>query len=375
MSTNTNTSTNHPNPTSPPPTTTPTTMKAILISAPGPPSTLQIHPAIPLPHPSPGSVRIRIRAFGVNHAEMHMRRGEWAESVPISGIECVGTVDACPGGELELGVAVAAVMGGMGRTRSGSYAEYTVVGVGNVVLLGEGGEGGGGGGEGGGDGGLGKPPLLSWAELAALPESYCTAWTCLFRNLALQRGQRLLIRGATSAFGRAAVNLAVEAGAVVTGTTRSEARFAELRALGVAEVVLEGPGLPERLGESGKAWEKFDRVLELVGNSTVVESLTLVKRDGRVCLAGWLGGLDPIKDFNPLLQMASGVHLNFFGSFVFGTPEFPLSGVPLNSIVQAVADGRFDAKPFKVFRFDEIQEAHRYMEDGRAGGKMVVVVD
>ncbi|KAH6853822.1 hypothetical protein B0I37DRAFT_360399, partial [Chaetomium sp. MPI-CAGE-AT-0009] len=318
----------------------------------GPPSTLQIHTDIPLPLPGPGTVRIRVRAFGVNHAEMHMRRGEWAESVPISGIECVGTVDACPGGEFPLGVPVAAVMGGMGRTVPGSYAQFTVVRVGNVVVLGAGAE---------------LP--LSWAELAALPESYCTAWTCLFRNLALQRGQRLLIRGATSAFGRAAVNLAVEAGAVVTGTTRSEARFAELRALGVADVVLEGPGLPERLRE------KFDRVLELVGNSTVVESLRLVKRDGRVCLAGWLGGLDPIKDFNPLLQMASGVHLNFFGSFVFGTPEFPLSDVPLNSIVRAVADGKFDAKPFKVFRFDEIQEAHRYMEDGRARGKMVVVVD
>jgi NADPH:quinone reductase-like Zn-dependent oxidoreductase len=274
----------------------------------------------------------------------------------------VGTVDACPDGEFGVGEPVAAVMGGMGRTVLGSYAEYTVVRVGNVVKLG------------GGDDGL-EPPL-PWAELAALPESYCTAWTCLFRNLALQRGQRLLIRGATSAFGRAAVNLAVEAGAVVTGTTRSENKFDELKALGVVDGVLEGPGLPERLRESGRFGEKFDRVLELVGNSTVVESLTLVKRDGRVCLAGWLGGLDPIKDFNPLLQMASGVHLNFFGSFVFGgTPEFPLSDVPLNSIVRAVADGKFDAKPFKVFRFDEIQEAHQYMEDGRARGKMVVVVD
>ncbi|KAH6650678.1 chaperonin 10-like protein [Chaetomium tenue] len=298
MSTNNH---HHTEPTNPPPT-----MKAILITRPGPPSTLQIHTTIPLPQPTPGTVRIRIRAFGVNHAEMHMRRGEWAESVPISGIECVGTVDACPGGEFVVGEPVAAVMGGMGRTVPGSYAQYTV---------------------------------------------------------------RLLIRGATSAFGRAAVNLAVEAGAVVTGTTRSEAKFAELRALGVADVLLEGPGLPERVKE------KFDRVLELVGNSTVVESLTLVKRDGRVCLAGWLGGLDPIKDFNPLLQMVSGVHLNFFGSFVFGNPEFPLSDVPLNSIVRAVADGKFDAKPFKVFRFDEIQEAHQYMEDGRAAGKMVVVVD
>jgi NADPH:quinone reductase-like Zn-dependent oxidoreductase len=305
---------------------------------------------------------------------MHMRRGEWAESVPISGIECVGTVDARHSSDtnnkqLALGTPVAALMGGLGRTVPGSYAQYTVARVENVVPLMEVGE------EDPYQEGRSSPPPppLPWAELAALPESYCTAWTCLFRNLALRRGQRLLIRGASSAFGRAALNLAVEAGALVTATTRSDAKFAGLRALGAVDAVREGPGLPERL--LGAGGQKFDAVLELVGNSTVVESLTLVRRDGRLCLAGWLGGLGPIKDFNPLLQMASGVHFSFFGSFVFGEPEFPLSDVPLRTIVRSVAEGKYDAKPFKVFKFGEIQEAHQYMEDGRARGKMVVVVD
>ena len=85
--------------------------------------------------------------------------------------------------------------------------------------------------------------------------------------------------------------------------------------------------------------------------------------------------MEPIKEFNPLLEIASGVHFNFFRSFVLGTPEFPLSDVPLRKIVRAMADGKFDAKPFKVFRFEEIQETHRYMEEGLAKGKMVVVVD
>ena len=58
----------------------------------------------------------------------------------------------------------------------------------------------------------------------------------------------------------------------------------------------------------------------------------MLRRGGRACLAGWLGGLAPIADFNPLLQMASGVYLTFFGSFVFGTPGFPLSDVPLQEI-------------------------------------------
>jgi NADPH:quinone reductase-like Zn-dependent oxidoreductase len=101
----------------------------------------------------------------------------------------------------------------------------------------------------------------------------------------------------------------------------------------------------------------------------------MLRRGGRSCLAGWLGGLDPIPDFNPLLQMASGVYLTFFGSFVFGTPGFPLSDVPLQQIAEDAAAGRLDVKPARVFRFDEIREAHRAMEANEARGKVVVVHD
>ncbi|CVL06890.1 related to NADPH quinone oxidoreductase homolog PIG3 [Fusarium mangiferae] len=254
------------------------TMRAILISEFGQVENLVIKD-VPKPSVSaPGTALIRIKAFGINHAEMHMRRGEWAESVPISGIECVGIIEECPGGEFTTGTPVATLMGGLGRTIPGSYAEYTVANTNNIVALGESGE---------------RLPL-SWADVAALPESYATAWTCLFRNLGLQRGQRVLIRGATSSFGRAAINLAVDAGAIVTATSRNEAKFAMLRDLGVTETFLETPNLSKHLHASGE-FKKFDSVLDLVGNSTIVDSLQLVRRGGRVCLAGWLGGLDPIK--------------------------------------------------------------------------------
>jgi NADPH:quinone reductase-like Zn-dependent oxidoreductase len=121
--------------------------------------------------------------------------------------------------------------------------------------------------------------------------------------------------------------------------------------------------------------EQIDAVLDLVGNSTILGSLAMLRRGGRACLAGWLGGLDPIVDFNPLLQMASGVYLTFFGSFVFGRPGFPLSDVPLHAIAEQVAAGRLKAKPSRVFGFEEIREAHRVMEAGEAKGKMVVVRD
>ena len=144
-----------------------------------------------------------------------------------------------------------------------------------------------------------------------------------------------------------------------------------LEKLGVERVELEGPDLSKRIAEA----KKLDAVLDLVGNSTILDSLAMLRRGGRACLAGWLGGLAPIADFNPLLQMASGVYLTFFGSFVFGTPGFPLSDVPLQKIAEDVAAGRLEAKPSRVFRFEEIREAHRVMEANEAGGKMVVVHD
>lgn len=305
---------------------------------------------IPEPEPKAGHVVIEIKAFGINHAEMHMRRGEWAEAAPVSGIECVGLVKACPGGEFPVGAKVAALMGGLGRTINGSYAEYTRAPVGNVALI---------------------ESDLSWAELAAIPESYATAWTCLFRNLEVQAEQTLVIRGATSSFGQAALNMAVNAGANVIATTRNRDRFSMLENLGAKRVEIESRDLGARIAER----QQIDAVLDLVGNSTILDSLSMLRRGGRACLAGWLGGLDPIADFNPLLQMASGVYLTFFGSFVFGTPGFPLSDVPLQSIADDVKKGRFKAKPSRVFKFEDIREAHRVMEANEANGKMVVVHD
>jgi NADPH2:quinone reductase len=304
---------------------------------------------LPEPEPLPGYVVIQVKAFGINHAEMHMRRGEWAEAAEVSGIECVGVVKSCPGGEFPVGSKVAALMGGLGRVINGSYAEFTRALVSSVTPI---------------------ESDLSWEELAAIPESYATAWTCLFRNLEVTKGQTLVLRGATSAFGLAALNMAAEAGVKVIATTRSRKRANKLEALGAYRVELESQELSTTIAEM----KQIDAVLDLVGNSTILDSLRMLRRGGRACLAGWLGGLAPIPDFNPLLQMPSGVYLTFFASFVFGTPGFPMSDVPLQEIAKKIGEGRYTAKPSRVFRFEEIREAHRVMEANEANGKMVVLV-
>ena len=238
-------------------------------------------------------------------------------------------------------------MGGLGRTINGSYAEYTCPPTTNVVPI--------------------KTDLW-WEDFAVIPESYATAWTCLLRNLEIAKGQTLVIRGVTSASGRAALNIAADVGAHIIATTRKQARFETLKELGAHRVEIEGPDLPGRIPES----KRIDAVLDLVGNTTFMDSLAMLRRGGRMCLAGWLGGLDPVNNFNPLLQMPSGVYFTFFGSFVFGTPDFPVSDVPLQAIVDKAAAGVYKAKPARVFQFDDIREAREAMESNQANGKMVV---
>ena len=101
-------------------------MRAIVIKQYGDPDVLSIEER-PDPKPQTGHVLIEVKAFGVNHAESHMREGKWPEATEISGIECVGLVKADADGRFIPGQGVVAFMGGMGRSINGSYAELTNV--------------------------------------------------------------------------------------------------------------------------------------------------------------------------------------------------------------------------------------------------------
>ncbi|KAI1109228.1 GroES-like protein [Nemania sp. NC0429] len=341
-------------------------MRAVVISSFGGPEVLS-HQLVPKPVPGADEVLIRVRAFGVNHAEMHMRKGEWDEWNPVTGLECVGTIESYPSPSshasaerLPIGGRVAAVMGGLGRTRPGGYGEYVAVAASNVISLDH-------------PSSSKSRSRLSWEDLAALPEVYCTAWSCLFTVLELKKGERLLIRGATSTLGQAALHLAVDAGAVVTATTRRAERFAQLRDMGAAEAVREEAGLLRGSGDdTAQKQGLFDKTLNLIGNSVLLESVALTRAGGRMLQAGWLGGLAPVADFNPMVQMASGVHFSLFHSKVLGTPAFPLSEVPLRDIVRKIEEGRWDARPARIFEYRDIVDAHRALDSHDVGGKIVV---
>ena len=323
-------------------------MQAMVINQYGGPEQLVLTELL-TPVPEKGEVLIKVRAFGINRAEIYMRKGLFGEVTPVSGIECVGQVEYDPTGTLPHGQTVATITGGMGRTRNGSYAEYTCVPLQNVFPL---------------------ETNLDWATLATIPESYATAWSCLFANLRITTGQVLFVRGGTSALGQAAINIATREGVTVFTSTRSESKVALLTELGVTRVLLENGKLSEAIRDFSP--DGIDCVLDLIGNSTLLDSLRMTRKGGRVCVAGFLAGSEPVA-FNWLANMPFGVDFNAFASLLFGTKDFPHSDIPMQKIVERVADGTYKSRPVTVFPFERIPDAHRLMESNSANGKIVVV--
>jgi len=242
-------------------------MKAIVINQYGGTDQL-ILKEIPMPDPQEGDVLISIKAFGINRAETYMRQGVWGDVAQVSGIECVGLVENDPSGKYEKGQYVAAIMGGMGRIRNGSYAEFTSVPSGNIFPI---------------------ETSLCWTDFAAIPESYATAWACLHENMRIKEGDTVFIRGGTSALGQAAINIASNISNVsVISSTRLSDNIALLTDIGCIDVFIEKENLSEQLRE--KYPQGVNSVMDIVGNSTLRDSMKMVCKGGYVCNAGFLGG-------------------------------------------------------------------------------------
>jgi len=316
--------------------------RAVVLYEPGGPEALTLVER-PIPEPEPGWSLVRVRAFGLNRSELMTRKGlsPGVELPRVLGIEAVGEVAASPGGAFAPGTAVASCMGGMGRSFDGGYADHALIPDAQLRAV---------------------TPRLPWYRLGAIPEMFQTAWGSLTVGLALAAGQRLLIRGGTASVGLAALLLAKRAGAKVTATTRDPAKADYLKVLG-ADAVLVDDG---KLAEGGP---RFDAALELVGTTTLKDTMNCVRR-GPVCVAGMAGGGWSVADFAPLPDIPNGVWLTgYYGN----QPEF--QAMPLQEIVDAVADGTL-ALPLKaVYRLEEIVAAHADLEAGRTPGKIVVVTD
>jgi NADPH:quinone reductase-like Zn-dependent oxidoreductase len=324
-------------------------MRAAVLSAPGPVENFSIHD-LPLPPEREGWVRIRVEAFGINRSELHTRLG-LAQGVTfprVPGIECAGVVDAAPASSgLRAGQKVVAMMGGMGRTFDGGYAEYTSVPVSQVIPI---------------------ATELPWEVLGALPEMLQTAYGSLIKGLALSAGQTLLVRGGTSSVGMAAIALAKHMGATVYATTRRPERLAELARQGADTPLLETGNLAEAL--RALAPQGVDAALELVGTPTLRDTLRCVRVHGTVCFTGMLSNEWTVKDFYPIDYIPSGVRLTSYGGNAVDLPR-----AVLQQQLDAIAAGTLKPSIHRVYDgLEEVRSAHRDMENNQAIGKLVVRV-
>lgn len=318
-------------------------MKAVVIKEAGGPEKL-VYQDVPTPKVKPGWSLVKVMGFGINHSEIFTRKGlsPTVKFPRILGIECVGVIaDTSDAQRLPRGQKVISIMGEMGRDFDGSYAEYTLLPNEQIYPV---------------------QTDLDWATLAALPETYYTAFGSLL-NLKIEAADKVLVRGGSSGVGIAFAKLlrAKFPDIYLAGTSRSAAKKAQLVKAGYSDLVLDQDGKLQTPA-------KFDKIFELIGPKTVKDSFKHLIEGGIVCSTGELGNQWYLEDFDPIMDIAPNSYLT---SFYSGNVDEK----KINRMLDYVVKYKVDARPERVFDLAHVADAHRYLEGQNSFGKVVVVED
>ena len=317
-------------------------MKAVVVSSPGGPEVLEVVER-QKPILKAGWTFVKIQGFGINHSEIFTRQGlSTSVQFPrVLGIECVGLVEETTRPDLKFGQQIISIMGEMGRAFDGGYAEYTLLPNEQIYPI---------------------KTELDLESLIALPETYYTAFGS-FLNLKIEEKDCVLVRGATSGVGIAFARLLKGKFPEIhlVGTSRNLAKEDQLKAVGFDQVILEKDGVLQ-------SEESFTKILDLVGPRHIKDSIHHLSEGGIICSCGQLGGQWTLADFDPIVELSKNVYLTTFYS---GN----VSNEKLQELIDFVELYQVDVRPEKVYRLEEIQEAHTYLESSQSFGKVIVKIE
>jgi putative PIG3 family NAD(P)H quinone oxidoreductase len=329
-------------------------MKAVTIAAAGGPEVLQISEVQTPPLPTADRVRVRVRGAGLNRADVYQRRGYYPappgypQNIP--GLEFAGEVEAV-GDEVRLWKIGQRVFG---ITAGGAQAEYVVVPENHLAEI---------------------PEKLDWPEAAAVPEVFITAHDALFTRANLRSGESLLVHAAGSGVGTAAIQLASVAGATSFGTSRTAAKLERAKDFGLSSAVAVA-GDPQTMVAPVMEWTRgrgVNVIIDLVGAAYLEANLNALGSHGRLVLVGTTAGAKATFD----ISLAMGKRLTIVGTMLRGRSlEEKATATRLfaEQVVPLLAAGTVRPVIDRIYKMEEIRDAHLRMEGNESFGKIVLVM-
>ncbi|HEX6124759.1 MAG TPA: NAD(P)H-quinone oxidoreductase [Pyrinomonadaceae bacterium] len=324
-------------------------MKVVYVKEFGGPENLEIRDVADPPEPTGTEVLVRVRAAGLNRADLLQRRGHYPPptgySPNIPGLEFAGEVVgvADGSGDFTSGQRV------FGITAGESQAEFLKIDHRHLALI---------------------PDDLSFAEAAAIPEAFITAYDAVFTQGKLKNDETLLIHAVGSGVGLAALQLAKANGNSVIGTSRTKDKLERCKDFGLNEGIVVGS--PVKFAD--QIADTIDVVLDLVGGAYFEENLEALASKGRLMLVGLTSGRKAEIDLGIVLSK----RLTLIGTVLrvrsteekaAATREFAENVVPL------LASGKVHPNVDRVFDFHDVRAAHEYLESNESFGKVVLRFD
>jgi NADPH2:quinone reductase len=329
-------------------------MRAVCIVSHGGIEGLEVRETERPPATTADRVLVKVRAAALNRADILQRKGYYPAPVGVAqdipGLEFAGEIT-------EIGSEVRTLKIGQrvfGITAGGAQAEYVLVPESHAVEI---------------------PSNLDWVEAAAVPEAFITAHDALFTQARLQMGEHVLVHAAGSGVGLAAIQLARAGGATVFGTSRTAEKLERARGFGLDEGVAVGDD-PAIFAQAVREWtdnQGVEVILDLVGGSYFAANLDALAMQGRLMLVGTTGGASAALDFGIVMRK----RLRITGTVLrprsveekaSATRRFTAHVLPLlaRETVRPVID--------KVYRMDEVREAHERLESNASFGKIVLKI-